>query len=107
MKLYLVTRGDLNPGSRAAQLCHAIRAFTEEHPDVDRVWFERSNTLVLLEVPGETELLRLATRARENHIPCSLFREPDLGDQATALAIAPDGRRLVRRLPLALTTVTP
>jgi peptidyl-tRNA hydrolase len=102
VKLYLVTRKDLNPGSRAAQLCHALRQFTSEHEDVDREWYEKSNTLVLLEVPEEIDLLRLSVRATENGIPCSLFREPDLNDAATALAIGPSGRLLVRRLPLAL-----
>lgn len=103
MKLYLVVRRDLpEPGFRAAQLCHAQRQFTAEHPDVDSLWFTESNTLALLEVPGETELLRLVTRARENGIPCSLFREPDLSGAATALALGPSGKRLVRRLPLAL-----
>lgn len=101
-KLYLVTRRDLPPGARASQLCHAMRAFVEQHPDVDRGWFERSNTLVLLEVADEDALMRLAWQAAMTGVHWSLFREPDLNDAATAVALGPNGQTLVRRLPLAL-----
>jgi len=101
-KLHLITRRDLAPGARAAQLCHALRAFVEQHPSVDRSWYEESNTLVLLEVADEAALLRLAWEATMTGVPWSLFREPDLNDAVTAVALGPTGRSLVRRLPLAL-----
>jgi len=101
-KLFLVTRRDLAPGARASQLCHALRAFVESHPEVDRSWYEESNTLVLLEVDDEDALMRLAWRATMTGVPWSMFREPDMNDAATALALGPSGQPLVRRLPLAL-----
>jgi hypothetical protein len=55
---------------------------------------------VLLQVPDEEALLRLNESA--NGTPRSLFREPDVDDEATALAIAPSGRRLISNLPLLL-----
>lgn len=100
-KLYLITRRDLAPGARASQLCHALRAFVEAHPDVDRSWFEESNTLVLLEVNDEDALMRLAWSATMAGVPWSLFREPDLADMVTAVALGPAGQTLVRRLQLA------
>lgn len=102
-KLFLVTRRDLAPGARASQLCHALRAFVEAHPEVDRSWFEESNTLVLLEVEDEDALMRLAWAATMAGVPWSLFREPDLSDSVTAVALGPGGQTLVRRLPLAFT----
>jgi siroheme synthase (precorrin-2 oxidase/ferrochelatase) len=102
MKLYLIVRRDLAPGARAAQLCHALRQWSAEHEALDRDWYERSNTLVLLETVDEEALLRLAGEAKRWRIPVSVFREPDFGDAATAIALAPSGRRLVRDLPLAL-----
>ena len=102
MKLYLVVRSDLSAGARAAQLCHALRAFSEEHPEADREWYACSNTLVLLEIVNEAALLLLHAAARERDIPVSLFREPDLQNAATALALDPSGRTMVRHLPLAL-----
>lgn len=101
MKLFLIVRGDLSHGARAAQLCHAMRSFVDEHPAVDREWFLKSNTLVLLEVPDEPTLAALAFEARTRRIPVSVFTEPDMGDQMTAIAVGPSGRKLVRRLPLA------
>lgn len=102
VKLFLVGRSDLSaPGFRAAQICHALRQFGDEHPAVDKLWFETSNTLVLLEVPDEQALLSLADEAKANGLPTSLFREPDIGYAPTALALGPGARHLVRHLPLA------
>ncbi len=104
MKLYLVARRDLSPGKRAAQLCHAMRQFAADHPEAERAWFEASNTLVLLEVADEPALAQLAARAARDGLVVSRFREPDLGDALTAIALGPSARTLVRHLPLALSS---
>jgi peptidyl-tRNA hydrolase len=101
-KMYLVTRNDLPPGQQATQLCHAIRLFVHEHPEVDREWYEKSNHLALLSVPGHHDLVRLFERLRLRGVRCSLFREPDRDDEATALAAEPLARRACSELPLAL-----
>lgn len=101
-KLYVVVRADLPAGAQLAQACHGMRAFVAAHPDVDRAWYEGSNNLVCLQVPGEAELLALARRAEERGVPVAVFREPDFADEVTAVAIAPAGARLVSSLPLAL-----
>lgn len=102
MKLYIVTRSDLPAGARAAQLCHAMRQWSEDQPSADREWFEKSNTLVLLETPDESALEALLGHAAKKGVPHAMFREPDLQDELTAIAIGWTGRRLVSRLPLAL-----
>jgi peptidyl-tRNA hydrolase len=101
-KLYIIVRSDLSPGLQAAQACHALRLFTEEHPEEDKKWYTESNNLVLLQVPNETELLALKERAEADGIPASLFREPDVDNEATALALGPEGRKLLCNLPLLL-----
>jgi len=101
-RLYLVVRSDLSPGQQAVQACHALGGFVEEHPEADREWFEESNTLVLLEVPDERSLRDLGWKAKRAGIPFTEFREPDIDNEVTATAIAPAGRRLCRRLPLAM-----
>jgi len=95
-----VVRADLKPGLQAAQACHALRLFSAEHPEEDRAWYEGSNNLVLLQVPDEKALLALRDQA--NGCPASLFREPDVGDEATALALGSSARRIVSNLPLLL-----
>lgn len=99
MKLYLVVRGDLRPGMRTAQLCHAHRAFLNEHPDVEREWFERSNTIVCLQADEES-LEGLANRVERAGVPHAAFREPDLDGALTAIAVGPAGKPLCRHLHL-------
>lgn len=100
-RLYLVTRRDLPAGAQAAQLCHALRQFTEEHPATDREWFTTSNTIVLLAVADERELAALRDRAIDRDLRSAAFREPDLADALTAIALEPRAARLCRDVPLA------
>jgi len=101
-RLYLVVRSDLSPGQQAVQACHALREFVEHYPDTDRKWFDESNTLVLLEASDEKALLKLLKKAVRRRISCVEFREPDFDNAVTALAIAPSGHHLCKRLQLAL-----
>lgn len=101
-KLYLVTRADLSAGQRAVQVAHALRAFVESHPDVDREWYQNSNYLALLEVPGEPQLARLLEKAQSRGLPASGFREPDRENELTAIALGPGAKKICRGLPLAL-----
>lgn len=101
-RLYIVVRSDLSPGLMCAQACHALRAFCEEHSEVERSWFSSSNNLVVLQVPDENALHKLAQQAQAKGIQYSINREPDLGDQVTAVALAPEAKKLLRSLPLAL-----
>lgn len=105
MKLHLVVRADLSPGQQAVQAAHALREFVREHPAEDRRWYEKSNTLALLEIEDEKALTGLLSEARARRIPCSGFREPDRDDEITAIAIGPQGKGLCRRLRLALSPV--
>lgn len=83
---------------------HALRQFTAEHPEVDRQWFEISNYLGLLSVANEQELYQLIEKARDLDIKLSVFREPDIDNQITAIALAPGARskKLCSQLQLAL-----
>jgi len=83
---------------------HALRQFTAEHPEVDQAWFESSNYLGLLSVCNEEELHKLIERAADLGIKHSIFREPDIGDQVTAIALEPSttSKKLCSGLKLAL-----
>lgn len=102
--MYVITRSDLDPGYQAVQSMHALRQFTAEHPEVDRQWFEQSNYLGLLSVANEIELQDLISMAVQQDIKFSIFREPDIEDQITAIALAPGpkSKKLCSRLQLAL-----
>ncbi len=103
-KLYLVTRKDIAPGYQAVQACHAMRQFTEDHPEIDQQWFKVSNYLCLLSVKNEEELYSLVCKAKSLDIKVSVFREPDIENQITAIALAPGekSKELCGKLKLAL-----
>jgi peptidyl-tRNA hydrolase len=96
-------RADLPAGAQLAQSCHAVRSFAAGYPELDRKWYEGSNNLVALQVPDEGALLELRSRAIDRGLPVTLFREPDLGDSVTAIALM-DARSVCSSLALALRT---
>jgi hypothetical protein len=80
--MYVLVRRDLSFPYQAVQSAHAAieaaRQFippSYEHPH-----------LVLLGVSGEQELLSAARDINHVGIDCKIFREEDIGNQATALA---------------------
>jgi hypothetical protein len=88
-KLYAVGRRDLPAGLRTAQIGHALITWVLAHG-------QPPDNLVVLEVAGLAELQALAAQLPE----ATLFYEPDLGDELTAIAVAPQRRGLLREIPL-------
>lgn len=83
--MYILIRNDLSNAQRAVQACHAAiessRAFMNkesEHPSV-----------ILCTVKSEHKLLKCAEELDLKDIDYKIFREPDIGNQATALASKP------------------
>jgi len=101
-KLYLIVREDLPPGQQAVQAAHALRLFVALHPEIDRAWYEESNTLALLGLPNEVALGVIVEKAQRLGVPVACFREPDRNNELTAIALGPRGNNLTRNLPLAL-----
>jgi hypothetical protein len=101
-KLFLITRKDLPPGQQAVQATHAMSEFMAEFPDTYRRWYETSNTLALLATSDEMSLSCLIEDAQRRGFRCSLFREPDRGNEITAIALEPAAKRICRGFGLAL-----
>lgn len=89
-KLYLVTRRDLMSGLAAAQIAHAAIEWATTRPplEVER-WKAESNTVVLLAVSGEPELASLLSKAGHGGVG---FRDPDIGNELTAIALDPNNK---------------
>ena len=100
-KLYVVVRSDRPPCDQAVQAVHAAINFCQENSDVAGKWFDCSNHLALLQVRNELELENLILRAKFNGFRISEFREPDLGESLTAIAIEPEARKICSNLKLA------
>ena len=75
-----------------------------EHKEISVEWYSKSNYLGLLSVRSERDLVELINKACKFGIRCSVFREPDIGDQITSIALepGPKTKRLCSKLPLAL-----
>lgn len=101
-KLFLVTRADLSAAQQAVQAAHVFREFVEEHTEVERDWYKSSNHLAMLSVADERALHELLEQAAHRGLRVSAFREPDRGDELTAIALEPAAKRLCARLKLAL-----
>jgi peptidyl-tRNA hydrolase len=106
-KMYVVVRGDLPPGLRAAQAGHAIAEACLMIPHAADDWHEdpEGNYLIILEVPDEKALLAFWSEVKSWDIRQELFREPDMALEATAFAALPppDLNHVFAVLPLAYT----
>lgn len=101
-KLYLITHEKLPPGQQAVQAAHAMRQFGFEYTMLEAQWFERSNTLAFLAAPDTRALEVLRDKALRKGVAVAAFYEPDRDNELTAIALGPEGKKITRRLPLAL-----
>jgi hypothetical protein len=100
----VITRKDISFGYQGVQGMHSAIQFIFEHPEFAREWYHNSNYLGFLSVADEQELHQLAERAESLGLKYSIFKEPDIGDQATAIALEPGAKskKLCANLSLAL-----
>ena len=103
-KLYVIGREDLGGGYMSVQAMHAAIQFQHDHLEYAKLWYENSNYLGFLSVSDESMLLELIEKAKSQDIHISVFREPDIDNQITAIALAPGikSKKLVKDLKLAL-----
>lgn len=94
----------MTPGYQLIQSVHAAIEFVYEFPNEAKHWKQISNSLAGLSTKNEQELQDLIVKLQKRNIKFSVFREPDIQNQITAIAIEPtqEARKLCRYLPLAL-----
>jgi predicted transcriptional regulator len=99
-----VTRKDLAPGYQAVQSAHAIPQYAIEHPESFKDWYHNSNYLIILSTINEQSLEFLIAKLKSKGLKYSVFREPDINNQITSVAIEPHKStyKLVSNIPLAL-----
>jgi len=98
----------LSSGYQTAQVAHVVAEFALQLPEVASTWHRLSNSLIVLEAENAAQLSELQEKALSLGIKVVEFREPDLGDEITALAFAPgaETRRLLSNLRCAGRNVT-
>lgn len=99
-KLTIVSRRDLSAGYQATQAAHSLAQFIFEHPAEATQWF-KDPYLAVLSVQNEEELNSLIAKLEKSKVKYSIFREPDINNQITAIAIEPSDqtRRLTSSIP--------
>lgn len=77
--------------------------FAAQYPAEFLEWHKKSNSIIVLNCQNERKLIEFAQKLRDKGIKFSEFREPDIGNELTAIAICPgpDVKRLCSGLPLA------
>lgn len=100
-RLYILIREDLSNAQKAVQAGHAIAQWMIEHHHKHE-W--HNGTLIYLTVPDEQVLTEWFEVAQIKQLPCSCFREPDMNDQMTAIAILADekSKKMFAKLPMML-----
>lgn len=101
-KLRIVSRRDLPIGTQALQSGHAAIDFQYQHPVEASEWQTKSNYLAFLTVADEEQLIKLISKAILTGIKHTVFREPDIDNQITAVAFEPSeaSRKLTSSCPL-------
>lgn len=92
-RLYVLVRKDLSPSYRAVQAGHAVAEWLLH----DQSW--RNETLIYLTTKNEETLKSWADKLDWKNIKWVGFREPDIGNQLTAIATLCDGK-IFRKLDL-------
>jgi hypothetical protein len=82
---------------------HAAIQFVFDHPEIAKLWI-KDPYLAQLSCADEDELKNIIEKLQKNHINYSIFREPDLDNQITAIAVEPSdkSRRILSCYPLML-----
>lgn len=101
-KLVTITREDLTNGQQSVQSCHAAIDFIFQHPSRASPWHEESNYLVQLVAKDEQHLLKIIASCQMRMIDYTIFREPDLNNEITAIALEPSiaTQKITSSLPL-------
>lgn len=87
----MLIRQDLDPAYQSVQAGHAVAQFMLEHPDE---W--KNEYLIYLHVNDIEALARWEWKIQEKDKPYSIFIEPDIGNQPTAIAVKDSGRMFAK-----------
>lgn len=88
-KLYVLIRKDLSPSYQAVQAGHAVAEWLLQHGQVTE-W--QNGTLIYLGIENEKELEHWSQKLDQKNMKWTVFREPDIDNQMTAIACLHDGK---------------
>ena len=98
-RMYVLVRLDLSEKYQCVQGAHALAQYSIDHPKIfSEQW--KNQTLLFLGVRNLIELRRWNFELTRKYKMHSIFREPDLDNQETAIACYDTGE-IFKELPLA------
>jgi hypothetical protein len=99
----VITHAELTTGQQIAQVAHAVAEFALRKQDAFQHWHTTSQFLVALAATNEERLQILHNTLQQKKFQLTEFREPDLNDALTAVALTPHPqlKRMLSDLPLA------
>lgn len=84
-RIYTITRSDLSIGQKATQSNHASTQYLIDHsPHLKGEW--NNGSIICLELGNENSLKKWLNKLEKYNIKTSIFREPDMDYQITAIA---------------------
>ena len=84
-RIYTITRKDISPAQKAVQSMHAGMQYMIDHnPHLDYQW--NNGSIICLELGTEKALRRWIKKLEDKGIKISIFREPDMNHEITAIA---------------------
>ena len=96
-RLYVLIRQDLESSYQAVQAGHAVAEWMLHCPTQAKEW--NNGTLIYVRVKNKESLLQWSDKLAIKGYEHTMFHEPDIGNQATALACYCDGE-VFKRLRL-------
>lgn len=83
-KMFILVRKDLGNPYKMVQGAHALAQYALEHTQEFNEW--NNHTIVFLDVKNEKSLLKWKDKLFYSDKKISVFIEPDIGDQITAIS---------------------
>ena len=93
----------MSVGYQITQTAHSVADFAYHKPYEFKNWRENSNYKICLSTKNEKSLLKLHKQFIDNGAQLNAFREPNLGNQMTAITLLgePQFKKYTGHLPLA------
>ena len=84
-RIYTITRKDISFGQKIVQSNHASTQYLIDHsPHTKGKW--NNGSIICLELGNEKSLKRWIKKLEDNDIAHSIFREPDMDNEITAIS---------------------
>ena len=100
LTMYVIVRNDLPKSYQAVQGGHSVAQFMLEHSDIAKAW--DNQRLIYLNVDTQGDLDKMIYKMKKLDIKHSYFKEPDIGNEITAMSVvvSEDKRRYFKKLKL-------